>query len=158
RQRDQTRIETGLTYRYDFALVCGAHGFGIDPVGSDGALCPHHHDNVRIIQRARDFRAEPVACAQPRLIPPYRAGAIVRLDGSRDLTCEVAVLRGVTDKNIGHFPAHAQKACREYAVKLSRQTSVPGPGRGARVRWPPTNQCSDSDICISHVWTAPCRQ
>ena len=92
RQRDQAGIEIGVAYRYDLALVGRAHGFGIDPVGRDGALSPHHDDGLRLIQRARDFRTEPVAAAQPRLIPPHRPGAEMRLDVAGKGTRQIAVL------------------------------------------------------------------
>ena len=67
---DQARIKTSLAYRDDLALVGRARGFGIDPVGRDGALRPHYDDSLRLIERARDFRAELIATPKPGLVPP----------------------------------------------------------------------------------------
>jgi hypothetical protein len=59
------RVSSGSSAanRYQLASSSRAGGFGIDPVGGDGASGPHHDDGLRSIERLRNLRAEAIAGA-----------------------------------------------------------------------------------------------
>ena len=101
-QGDRARIEIGGSDTYDLALGGCASGFGIDPVGGDGGLRPHHHDDFGVVQRAGDVGAEPVAAAQPGLVPPDRAFAVLRLNGGHQFARQVGVPHRVADEDFMH--------------------------------------------------------
>src|SRR5262245_54184051 len=73
------------------ALIGGAHRLGVNPVGADCPLRPYDNDRLCVVECARDLGAESIARAQPRLVPPDRAGAETLLDGCRKITCQVAM-------------------------------------------------------------------
>jgi hypothetical protein len=101
-QRDQVGVKVGGTNRHHLALAGRADALGVDPVGVYRAVGPHHDDGLRGVKRPRDLSAELVAAAEPRVVPPDRAAAVFCLNGRGQRPRHLALLRGVTDKDIGH--------------------------------------------------------
>ena len=60
-QRNQVQIEIVPMNRHDLALIGSTHCLGVDPIGRDGPLCPHDHNRLGGVERARDLGAR-LAC------------------------------------------------------------------------------------------------